>query len=53
MLNWALVFFLIAFIAGVFGFMGVVAALSIEKFVFVIFMALFLLSALTGFHRRA
>ncbi|NMM42847.1 DUF1328 domain-containing protein [Rhodospirillaceae bacterium KN72] len=45
MLYWALVFFIIAVIAAVFGFGGIaVAAVGIAKILFFIFLALFVLS---------
>ncbi len=45
MLNWALIFLVIALIAGALGFTGVyVAAASIAKILFVIFLVLFVVS---------
>jgi len=53
MLNWALTFLIIALIAAVFGFGGVaVQAAGIAKILFVVFLILFLVSALTGVVRR-
>jgi uncharacterized membrane protein YtjA (UPF0391 family) len=44
MLYWALVFFIISIIAGVFGFTGIaVASAAIAKIIFVLFLFLFLL----------
>ena len=57
MLNWALIFLLIALTAAVFGFTGVaVAAAGIAKVVFFLFLIFFLLSLVTtlgrGSHRE-
>ncbi len=53
MLNWALIFLMVAIIAGIFGFAGLaVAAAGLAKFVFFLFLILFLLSLLTGLGRR-
>ncbi len=53
MLYWALVFFVIAIIAAVFGF-GVLAAASagIAKLLFFIFVVLFVISLIAGLVRR-
>jgi uncharacterized membrane protein YtjA (UPF0391 family) len=53
MLSWALTFLIIALVAGVLGFGGMVAgtALWIAKVLFVVFLILFLVSLVTG--RRA
>jgi uncharacterized membrane protein YtjA (UPF0391 family) len=49
MLHWALVFLVIALIAGVLGFSGVyVAAAGIAKILFFVFLVLFVISLLTG-----
>lgn len=49
MLRWALTFLVIAIIAGVFGFGGIAAASAdMAQIVFVIFLALFLISAVVG-----
>jgi uncharacterized membrane protein YtjA (UPF0391 family) len=49
MLHWALVFLLIALVAGVFGFTGVyVAAAGIAKVLFFVFLVLFIVSLITG-----
>jgi uncharacterized membrane protein YtjA (UPF0391 family) len=54
MLNWAIVFFLIAVLAAVFGFGGVaVAAAGIAKILFFIFLVLFLVSLVAHVMRRA
>lgn len=53
MLNWAAAFLVLALIAAVLGFGGV-AAVSVEfaKILFIVFLVLFLASALMGFIRR-
>ncbi|MCU0496872.1 MAG: DUF1328 domain-containing protein [Anaerolineae bacterium] len=49
MLRWALIFFVIALIAGAFGFTGVAgAAASIAQFLFVLFLVLFFGALLLG-----
>lgn len=54
MLNWALIFLIVALVAAVFGFTGLaIAASGIAKVVFSLFLVLFLLSMLTGLGRRA
>lgn len=53
MLYWALVFLIVALIAGAFGFMTVAGtAASIAKVLFVIFLVLFVISLITGGMRR-
>jgi uncharacterized membrane protein YtjA (UPF0391 family) len=53
MLNWALTFLIVALIAAVFGFTGIAAdAAWIAQVLFVVFLVLFLVSALTGAVRR-
>ena len=53
MLNWALIFVVVALVAALFGFSGVVvAAAGIAKVIFFLFLLLFLLSMLTGLGRR-
>jgi uncharacterized membrane protein YtjA (UPF0391 family) len=53
MLNWALTFLIVALIAAVFGFGGIAAdAAWIAQVLFVVFLVLFLVSALTGAVRR-
>jgi uncharacterized membrane protein YtjA (UPF0391 family) len=53
MLNWALMFLVIALIAAVFGFGGIaVAAAGIAKILFFIFVVLFLVSLLAHGMRR-
>jgi uncharacterized membrane protein YtjA (UPF0391 family) len=53
MLYWALVFFIVALIAAVFGFGGIaVGAASIAKVLFFIFIVLFIVSLLMGGVRR-
>lgn len=52
-LYWALVFFLIALVAAVFGFGGIAAASAgIAKILFFIFLVLFLVSLVSGLVRR-
>lgn len=54
MLHYALVFFLIALFAALFGFGGVPAgAAGAAKVLFIIFMVLALVSLLTGMFRRS
>ena len=54
MLNWALIFLVVALLAAVFGFTGIaVAAAGIAKVLFYIFVALFLISLISGLARRA
>lgn len=49
MLGWALMFFLFAIAAGVFGFMGIASAMAgIAKVLFVVFIILFLASLIIG-----
>jgi uncharacterized membrane protein YtjA (UPF0391 family) len=53
MLNWALMFFVIALLAAIFGFTGIaVAAASIAKLLFYLFLVLFLVSLVAGLARR-
>ncbi|HVB07431.1 MAG TPA: DUF1328 domain-containing protein [Candidatus Acidoferrales bacterium] len=53
MLRWAIGFLLIAIVAGVLGFAGLmVAAAGIAKLVFYLFLILFLVSLVAGFTRR-
>jgi len=53
MLYYALVFFIIALIAGAFGFFGVAAgAVSFARILFFVFIVLFLVSLLTGMRPR-
>jgi uncharacterized membrane protein YtjA (UPF0391 family) len=54
MLNWALMFFLVALLAAVFGFTGIaVAAAGIAKLLFFLFLVLFLASLVIGLANRA
>ena len=54
MLYWALVFLIVALVAGVLGFGGIyVAAAGIAKILFFVFLVLFLVSLLTGMRPRA
>jgi uncharacterized membrane protein YtjA (UPF0391 family) len=53
MLYWAVVFFIISFIAAIFGFTGIaVAAAGIAKILFFIFLVLFFLALVFGMRRR-
>jgi uncharacterized membrane protein YtjA (UPF0391 family) len=53
MLYWALVFFVVALIAGIFGFTGIyVAAAGIAKVLFFVFLVLLIISLLAGGLRR-
>ncbi len=50
MLRWALIFFVVAIIAAIFGFGGIAAgAVSIARILFWIFVILFLLSLIGGY----
>jgi uncharacterized membrane protein YtjA (UPF0391 family) len=54
MLMWALIFFIVAIIAGLFGFKGIEgAATSIAKIFFFIFLILFIVSVVFGLVNRA
>lgn len=54
MLYWAVVFFVIALVAALFGFTGIeVAAAGIAKILFFIFLVLFVISLISGIARRA
>jgi uncharacterized membrane protein YtjA (UPF0391 family) len=53
MLNWALLFLIVALIAAVFGFGGVAtAAAGIAKILFFVFLVIFLISLVMGLSRR-
>jgi uncharacterized membrane protein YtjA (UPF0391 family) len=53
MLYWAAVFFIIALIAGLFGFGGIAAgAVEIAKILFFIFIVVFLVTLVLGLFRR-
>ena len=53
MLYWALMFLVIALVAGIFGFGGIAStATGIAPILFVIALVLFVVSLLTGFVRR-
>lgn len=53
MLYWALVFFLVAVLAAIFGFGGITsAALGISKILFVVFLILFVVSLVWGLKGR-
>jgi uncharacterized membrane protein YtjA (UPF0391 family) len=54
LLRWALLFFVLALMASVFGFLGIAAAaLAIAKILFFVFLVLFLGSVLGGLLRRS
>jgi uncharacterized membrane protein YtjA (UPF0391 family) len=53
MLYWALVFFVVAIVAAIFGFGGIsAAATDIAKILFFIFVVLFVVSLIAGLFRR-
>ncbi len=53
MLRWALLFFIIAIVAAVFGFGNIAdTATGIGKILFFVFIVLFLVSLLTGLFRK-
>jgi uncharacterized membrane protein YtjA (UPF0391 family) len=53
MLNWALMFFVVALLAAIFGFTGIaVAAAGIAKILFFVFLVLFLVSLIAHAARR-
>lgn len=53
MLYWALMFLVIALVAGIFGFGGIVStATGMAQILFVIAMILFVISLFAGFSRR-
>ena len=53
MLNWALIFFIIAVVAAVFGFSGIaIASAGVAKILFFLFLILFVVSLLSGLIRR-
>jgi uncharacterized membrane protein YtjA (UPF0391 family) len=53
MLRWALIFLIVAVIAGIFGFAGImVAAAGIAKLLFYLFLVLFLVSLVMGLTSR-
>ncbi|HQR52577.1 MAG TPA: DUF1328 domain-containing protein [Burkholderiales bacterium] len=53
MLNYAILFLIIAIVAAVFGFGGIAAgAVEIAKILFFVFLALFLISLVVGFLKR-
>ena len=50
-LKWALIFFLVSIVAGILGFTGVSAASAdVARFLFYVFVVIFLVSADTGAH---
>lgn len=53
MLRWALIFFVVAIVAGIMGFAGImVAAAGIAKLLFYLFLVLFLISLVMGLVSR-
>ena len=53
MLRWALIFFLVAFVAALFGFTNIAAAAAgIAKVLFFIFLVLFLVALVAGVLQR-
>ena len=53
MLNWALIFFVVAIAAAIFGFGGIaVASAGIAKILFFLFLILFVISLISGLTRR-
>ena len=53
MLYWALMFFIFALVAALFGFGSIAASAAwIAKVLFVVFLVLFVVSLLTGWSRR-
>jgi uncharacterized membrane protein YtjA (UPF0391 family) len=54
MLRWSILFLIVAIIAGVFGFGGIAAAATdIAKLLFVVFLALFLITLFVGRRRTS
>jgi len=54
MLRWAIIFFIVALVAAVFGFLGIAtAAVGIARILFFLFLVLFLISLVGGLMRRA
>ena len=53
MLSWALIFFVVAIVAAIFGFGGIsIAAAGIAKILFFVFLVLFLISLVMSLARR-
>jgi uncharacterized membrane protein YtjA (UPF0391 family) len=53
MLSWALLFFIVALLAAVFGFTGIaLAAAGVAKILFYLFLVLFLISLIGGLVKR-
>jgi uncharacterized membrane protein YtjA (UPF0391 family) len=53
MLRWALIFLAIALVAALFGFTGIAAgAVTIAKFLFFLFLVVFLITLIAGLFRR-
>ena len=54
MLSWALLFFILAIVAGLFGFIGIAgASFAAAKVLFFVFLILFMFSLLRGLIRRS
>jgi uncharacterized membrane protein YtjA (UPF0391 family) len=54
MMRWALIFFVVALIAGIMGFFGIAAAAAgIAKILFFVFLVLFMVSLVSGLMSRA
>jgi len=54
MLNWSIAFFIVAIVAGVFGFFGIAsAAVGIAKVLFFFFGLLFVVSLIAGLSRSS
>ena len=53
MLNWALMFFVVALLAAILGFTGIaLAAAGVAKILFYLFLVLFLISLIGGLTKR-
>ena len=53
MLRWALIFFIVALVAALFGFTGIAAAaVDIAKLLFFVFVVLFVVALILGLLRR-
>jgi uncharacterized membrane protein YtjA (UPF0391 family) len=53
MLNWAIIFFIVAIVAALFGFSGIASGVAdVAQLLFVFFLVLFALSLVVGLRRR-
>jgi uncharacterized membrane protein YtjA (UPF0391 family) len=53
MFRWAIIFLIVAFVAGIFAFAGLlIAAVAVAKLVFYLFLVLFLLALIAGLLRK-